>query len=68
VLTFTADGQTATLRILDLAGRTLQQLDATAAEGPAAMLLNLSQLETGLYLVELQQQHARQVFDLVVTR
>ncbi len=68
VLTFTADGQPATLRVTDLAGRTLQLLDATAAEGPAAVLLNVSQLETGLYFVELQQQSARQVFELVIGR
>ncbi|MBI1193711.1 MAG: S8 family serine peptidase [Bacteroidetes bacterium] len=68
VLTFNADGQPATLRVTDLAGRTLISLDATAAEGPAAVLLSVSHLETGLYFVELQQQSARQVFELVIAR
>jgi subtilisin family serine protease len=63
-----SDGSPATVRILDMAGRSLMQQRAQPAEGYSALELNLSGLEAGIYLVEWLQGENRQMLDLVITR
>ncbi len=63
-----SDGSPATVRILDMAGRSVMQQRAQPAEGYTALELNLSGLEAGMYLVEWLQGDVRQMLDLVISR
>jgi subtilisin family serine protease len=67
-LVFQGDGSPATVRIIDLSGRTLSNLAVQQGEGPVAVLLDVHALQPGLYLVELTQADGRQTLPLSVSR
>ncbi|MBI1193710.1 MAG: S8 family serine peptidase [Bacteroidetes bacterium] len=66
-LVFQADGSPATVRIIDLTGRTLNTMTDQHTEGPAAFYLDVTGLQTGMYLVELTQANGRQTLPLSIT-
>ncbi len=65
---FEADGSETLIRLVDLTGRTMRSISAQHSEGPAAVILNVEGLETGIYLIELTQVGGRQTLQLAVTR
>jgi len=67
-LVFQADGSPATVRIIDLTGRTMNSMGLQNTEGPAAFILDVTALQTGMYWVELTQANGRQILPLSITR
>jgi hypothetical protein len=67
-LFYQADGSEATVRILDMSGRAFNQMVLQNSAGPAAAILSVTDLETGIYLIELTQAQGREIQHLSIAR